>query len=342
MSDARLYIEENVEPADALAHGWAAWQALDGPTSVSMYGATLRGDAWVLGEHQLAAQALQPESHRTHTLLRRASGGITLRAGDGIVYFALGLRERSALMACPKSRILNRNVRGALQGLRLSGVAAHYFGRDFVSVDASPAIYVGWTAQSDGRVLLEFFVCETSSCWLPGEQLGYPARQQDPFRGKAPVTLAAAAARASGRGLIEALAEGYRAGYRAEFQPGAAETLAAYSGAHPRFELNDPDIAELSWSHPIEEAIGFLSAGVALDSAGKLAKVRMRGDFFADHTCAVTLERMLVGVEPNADRVGRAVDAAYGQGGHDVEGIKDLRSFQVAILDAVARARDSA
>jgi hypothetical protein len=338
MSDARLYIEENVEPAVALARSWAAWQKLDSDVPICMYGATLRGDAWLLGAHQLASQALRPEPHRGPLLLRRATGGVTLRAGDGIVYVALGLQQRSALMPCPRSRILNRNVRGALQGLRLAGVTAHYFGRDFLSVDACPASYVGWAAQSDGRVLLEFFLCEQSSCFLPEDQLGYPLRRHDPFRGKQPMTLAAAAARRSGRPLIEAIANGYRAGFKAEFRPG--EPFGLDPSFQPQLNEPDPDNAGLAWSHPLEEAIGFVSAGVALDGAGKLAKLRVRGDFFAAQACAVTLERMLVGVEPSSERIGRAVDAAYGQGGHDVEGIKDLHSFQISILDAVARARD--
>lgn len=352
MTEARLYIEENVEPAQAVTRAAEMWRTLDATAPVAMYGATLRGDAWVLGAHQhvgqvlpspqaLAGQAMPP-------LVRRNAGGVMLRAGDGIVYAALGLHDRNALMPCPRARILNRNVRGALQGLKHAGVIAHYFGRDFLSVDARPTVYVGWGAHVEGRVLLEFFVCDSRSCFVPPRELGYPARQEDPFRGKEPWTLEQVHAlaqrppdappRPSGRALIEALAEGYRAGYGAAFQtcsvPDAWQALEPQPVVPP-----DPDISVLHWSHPIEEAIGFVSAGVALDSASKLSRVRMCGDFFADDNCAITLERMLVGVAPSPDHIGRAIDAAYGQAGHDVEGIRDLRTFQTAILDAVARAR---
>lgn len=353
MPDARLYIEENVEPAVALDRAEAMWRSVASDSPVAMYGANLRGgDVWVLGAHQHASQVLPTPQvlpgNATPPLVRRSSGGVMLRASDGIVYVALALRDRNALMPCPRGRILNRNVRGALQGLRLAGVVAHYFGRDFLSVEARPTAYVGWGARTDGRVLLEFFLCDTHSCFISPRELGYPARKDDPFRGKEAWTLEQAyhhahhapdaAPRVTRTALAERLAEGYRTGYQVAFEQTAIPE--AWLAREPRTGLPpDPDAAALHWSHPIEEAIGFVSAGVALDTAGKLSRVRICGDFFADDTCAITLERILVGVAPSSEHIARAVDAAYGQGGHDVEGVRDLHTFQTAILDAVARAR---
>jgi hypothetical protein len=196
-------------------------------------------------------------------------------------------------------------------------------------------------------VLIEFFLSEQSDCFIPTAELGYPARSNDPFRGKRPWTLreaqiaAGASEHASGRQLIEHVAEGYQKGFSAAFES-TALPAEWHAGSQEAPARGDADAGALHWSHPIEEAIGFISAGVALDSASKLARVRMCGDFFADDGCGVTLERMLMGVEPTADHIGRAVDAAYGATGPDVEGVRDLRSFQTAILDAVARARSGA
>ena len=353
MPDARLYIEEQIAPGLALERAAAMTRALDVACPVGMYGATLRGEAWVLGALQHAGQVLPDRELRAAdaspvAVVRRGSGGIAVRGGQGVTYVALALRDRATLMPCPRARILNRNVRGALQGLRQGGIVAHYFGRDFLSVDARPAAYVGWAARSDGRVVLEFFLCEASSCFLPEGELGYPTRKTDPFRGKEPWTLAQATGNvlssggrpepARGRALIECIAAGYRSGFGAAFEACAIPSSWETPELQRALPL-DPDASELHWSHPIEEAIGFVSAGVALDRAAKLARVRMCGDFFADDTCAVTLERMLIGVEPTTDHIARAVDAAYGQAGHDVEGVRDLRTFQTAILDAVARAR---
>ena len=353
MPDARLYIEEDVEPAVALDRSEQLWKSVASDAPVAMYGANLRGgDVWVLGAHQHVGQVLPTpqmlHGNATPPLLRRSTGGVMLRASEGIVYAALALRDRNALMPCPRSRILNRNVRGALQGLRTAGIVAHYFGRDFLSVDARPAAYVSWGARADGRVLLEFFLCDTHTCFISPRELGYPARKDDPFRGKEAWTLEQAyfqthrapdaAPRVMRTALVEHLAEGYRAGYQAAFE--RSPIPEAWRASEPRTGLPpDPDAAALHWSHPVEEAIGFVSAGVSLDSAGKLSRVRICGDFFADDSCAITLERILVGVAPSSEHIGRAVDSAYGQTGHDVEGVRDLHTFQTAILDAVARAR---
>jgi hypothetical protein len=64
--------------------------------------------------------------------------------------------------------------------------------------------------------------------------------------------------------------------------------------------------------------------------------VRVAGDFFAHRGCMATLERVLLGVSPTPELVGRAVDAAFAHAGYDVEGIRSLRTFQDAILDAAA------
>jgi hypothetical protein len=347
MPDARLYIEENVEPAAALERAAAMGTALDAAHPVGMYGATLRGNAWLLGAHQHAGQVL-PAGGAPAAVLRRNTGGVAVRAGEGVTYVALALRDRASIMPCPRARILNRNVRGALQGLRQAGITAHYFGRDFLSIDARPAAYVGWAARSDGRVVLEFFVCETSSCFIAARELGYPARTNDPLRGKEPWTFQQAIGNvlssdhrepAHGRKLIEHLAGGYQSGFGVGFEPSAIPE--SWRANEPRSGLPpDPDASALFWSHPIEEAIGFVSAGVALDGAAKLARVRMCGDFFADDTCAITLERMLIGVAPSPDHIASAIDAAYGHAGHDIEGVRDLNTFHTAILDAVARARN--
>jgi hypothetical protein len=354
MPNARLYIEDDVEPAVALERAGATWRSVDADWPVAMYGATLRGEAWLLGAHQHAGQVLpgrEPGSAggAPSVVLRRATGGIAVRGGDGITYVALALRDRSSLMPCPRARILNRNVRGVLSGFRKAGIIAHYFGRDFITIDARPATYVGWAARTDGRVLLEFLVCETSSCFIAPRELGYPAPTNDPLRGKEPWTLQQAVGTVigsdtrepvRGRSLIEHLADGYRSGWNATFEPTAIPEAWTRTHADVRVGLPpDPDASALHWSHPIEEAIGFISAGVSIDGAGKLARVRMCGDFFADDACAITLERMLIGVAPSPDHIARAIDNAYGQAGHDIEGVRDLHTFQTAILDAVARAR---
>jgi hypothetical protein len=329
MPDARLFIEPEADVETALRRGAGLYSELSAALPVSLYGAALRGDALVMGAYQLRSQALPNAPGAAEKALRRRSGGGTVRAGTGITYVALALAERSAVMKCPPQRLLNRNVRGALQGLRLAGVPANYFGRDFLSLGARPAVYVGWDADEQGRVLFEFFFAEQRSCWPAPAELGYPPRREDPMRGHSPTTLLEAGAKVQGSALIERIAEGYAKNYGIAFQPGGADL--------PPMAANEPEPAterELCWSQPREESIGFVSAGVGLDPAGRFAHVRLCGDFFAHRACAVTLERVLLGVTASPELVARAVDAAYAQPSHDLEGIRSLKTFQEAILDA--------
>ncbi len=340
MPKARLCIEEQLDPALAIGRGRACWQACTPSTPVSLYGASLQGQTVVLGAYQQAHQALADAGSTGLPVLQRSTGGGSVLAGTGIVYVALGLYDRSALMSCPPLRILNRNVRGALQGLRLAGANAHYFGRDFLSVELRPAAYVAWQAAADGRVLVELFISDRSSCWLQAAQVGYPPRNEDPFRGKLPITLQEAGARVHDAALVESIAQGYASGFACEWQkqPLSPQELAqaeVTSAAQAQATQRDA----LTWSAVYEESIGFVSAGVALDGAGKLRDVQLAGDFFCDDAGAAGLRRALSGVTPSADMLGRALDAVYGRSGHELEGVRSLQTFQEAILDAVQRAR---
>jgi hypothetical protein len=341
MPQGRLTIEQDARPDHALAVGAALAQTLSQTQPLALYAATLQGAALVLGRYQRVSQALPRDSAGGTLVLRRSSGGSTVHAGSGISYIALALHERSVLMKCPAQRLLNRNVRGALQGLRMAGVPANYFGRDFLSFEARPAVYVGWDEDEAGRVLLEFFVSDSRSCWLAANQSGYPARKEDVLRARLPTTLEEAEAHARGTQALEKIAEGYAKGFNASWLREPSEP-SAVTVAAPVSEREELAQLGLSWSPPLEEAIGFVSAGVSLDAAGKFSAVRLAGDFFAHRGCGAALERMLIGVTPTTDGVGRAVDAAYAASGHDVEGVRSMRSLQESILDAVGAAEREA
>ena len=340
MPNGRLFIEQGASPARALAAGGGLWTVLSPEQPVAIYATQLRGEALVLGRHQRVSQALNPDAARRRPVLRRASGGATVDVGDGVSYVALALRERSVLMACPPQRILNRNVRGALQGLRRAGVQANYFGRDFLSFEARPAVYVGWDAGQDGHVLLEFFVSERRSCWPDASFLGYPPRQEDPLRTRPPTTLEEAGAELTGPLMLEQFAHGYSTGYKVEWRSEKATNL-SMPDLLPVPPREHPREFELTWSVPLEESIGFLSAGVALDAAGKFSQLVLAGDYFAHRACGETLERMLIGVTPSRELVGRAVDTAFAQPEHDFEGVRNLKSLQEVILDAADLAKRS-
>ena len=305
-------------------------RSLDASRPVLLYGAPLVGEWAILGAHQHAESAL---ADRGLPSARRHTGGCLLRGGDGIVYIALGLQDRSSLMACPPGKILNRNVRGFLAGMRAAGVAAAYFGRDFVSVEVRPATYIGWDCDEQGRVLVEFFVSLTSHFSQP-ELSAYPAHSEPQFRGRPPITLSEAGVELPAPEFIERVARGYATANGADFQPVAPteEELAAGNESCPA-----DDDAELTWSAPIEEVIGFVGAGVCLDSDGRIEKLRMAGDMFQERAFHRRLSEALVGKVPDELNVGEAIDVTYGPPGA-IEGVRKLQNLRAALLDAAARA----
>lgn len=338
MTAGQLLIEHESAAERALERGAALLSLVSEAQPLALYGTALTGeDTLVLGRYQLASQALP--AHGLQPRLRRSSGGSTVRVGAGISYVALALHERSSLMTCPPGRLLNRNVRGVLQGLRALGAQANYFGRDFLSFGAPPAVFVAWDFDSKQRVLLEFFISQTRACFVPESELAYPARREPALRGQTPVTLADAGVSAHPGAVFEAIAQAHAKHFGVTFQ--AADTAVLSPTVDLGSSSDTPEDRILHWSLPREEAIGFVSAGVSLDGAGKFAAVRVAGDFLAHRSCAVTLERVLRGVTPNPEMVARAVDAAFAQPGHDLEGIRSLRTFQDAIIDAAGIAQGS-
>lgn len=338
MPTGRLHIDLGVTPARALARGQGVLDALDERLPVVAYGAEVDAAAVVLGAYQHAPHTLRAGALDGPALpvLRRRSGGSAVQLAPGVLYLALGLRDASSLMACPPGRILNRNVRGLLAGLRALGVPAFYFGRDFLSVGAAtaPAVVVGWDERQDGRVLLECFVAHASSFELPAGFDGYPARSAPLWGGKAVTSLQSVLGRPlEAQAVLEALAGGYERGFAVEFARGAiAEPI---EGAE--LDVQARTRPQLVWSDAQPEAIGFVSAGVLLRADGTLEALELGGDFFQQRACRDALAARLLGAPATPEAIGAAIDAVYAATGR-IEGVRSLTSLRTAILDAVARA----
>lgn len=326
MPAGQFTFQPAVEVAHALSLGAALPETLTPECPIALYAAALRGESLCLGHYQHEEQALGATDR---AWLRRATGGVTLRAGDGIVYLALALADRSSLVKCPPGRLLNRNVRGVLTGLRQRSVALNYFGRDFLSVGAAPAIYVGWDIRSDGHVLLEFFVAHESTWFVPASELAYPDRREPALRGRTPTQITQLTAAE----LAQAIADGHARSFAVTWVDDAHANIVAAAPARREVFASHA----LVWSRPREEAIGFVSAGVRLDAHKLFAEVRIAGDFFAHRACTATLQTQLLGREPNEREVGEAVDAVFARSGYDVEGIRNLSVIRDAILEAAER-----
>lgn len=345
----RWITESEVEPARALATGDVLLESVTDPGSPAavLYGAGLTGNAVALGRWQRAEQALDLEAAQQADveILRRGTGGPAAVAGQGILYCALCLRHASAFMTCPPDRILNRNVRGVLGGLSLSGVPAHYFGREWLSVARRPAAYIGWTRLADGRVLLEFFIA-VSRPFAPGEELiGYPDRSDEPFLGKEPVTLAELAEQPlDPETMVRWIAEGHPSRFGSEVTPDQSsltdEERRAREARMDTLRWTPPSADEqgaapaLRWSKPRPVPIGWVSAGASLDEDGELTDVQIAGDFYQDEEAPRILREKLVGREPSAQLYAKAVNSTWDASKNFIEGLKDLDPILRALLEA--------
>jgi hypothetical protein len=337
--------------AVALAEGPALAARVDEATPVLFYGAPLTGAAIALGAHQRAATALDLDAARARgvAVVRRSTGGPAARAGDGLLYLAIGLRHASALLDCPRDRVLNRNVRGMLTGLSTGGALAHYFGREFVSVARRPAAQVTWGRRPDGRVLLEALVGVTRPYALvpgTGEDAGlvaYPAHPEPPLLGKAPVTLAEAWGRMPDPAEVFAaiVERGYARAHgldlvRVDTPPrpapeasanGTGPCGAAPSGGAEPHDADARDVHDdpaLRWSAPRPVPIGFVQAALRRDAVGRVERAVLAGDFMQDAAAPARLEAALRGAPATPERLVAAINGTYGAGGVVIEGLRAL------------------
>jgi hypothetical protein len=245
--------------------------------------------------------------------LRRGSGGPNVRVGPGTVHVALSLERPDVLEPCDARRVVNRAVRPLLKALTKTVRLAHYFGRDWVSVDHRPAAWVGFAHDSaSGRTLFEAYVAvSTPYVWREGPSL----------LGKTPATLEEIAARSIDTAAVaDAIVRAYEA------KAGTEGLLVDAAGA----PLADVEAPGPPWSATVGEAIGTLGAGP--DARGVF---RVGGDLLVSRDALARLEHRLVDA-PDED-VGLIVDETLAAPGVALDGVASLTSIRDVILAARRR-----
>jgi hypothetical protein len=229
------------------------------------------------------------------------------------VHVALSLEQPDALEPCDAQRIVNRAVRPLLKALTKTVRPAHYFGRDWVSVDHRPAAWVGFAHDSEsGRTLFEAYVAVSTP---------YVGRGGPSLLGKEPATLQDLAGRTIDPAAVaDAVVRAYeaRAGTEGALID-AGESLT--SGA---------EAPEPPWAATVLEAMGTLGAGP--DARGAF---RVGGDLLASRDALARLEQRLVDA-PDGD-VGRVVDETLAAPGVALDGVASRTSLRDVILAARAR-----
>ena len=320
MTLLRWHAESDVAVERALDLGRGALGAVGPALSAAVVGAALAGDARVIGAYQRREDALVTDA----PVLRRETGGPAVVAGEGVLYLALALRHASALMACPRDRILNRNVRAFLSALRRFHGDAHYFGREWISLDRRPAGLVAWTRRPSGAVLLEAFFGAERSYAVSDEELAHPPSSPR-MLGKAPITLREALSPLpSARELASALAEACASMTPHDLEERAIAPVPGHARPmHPR----------MRWSRPREVPIGLVRAGLAMSARGVVEAAALSGDFFQDADAPERLEAALVGGFATPERLRDALNATYGSHGVVIEGLRSLQPVLDAFIE---------
>jgi hypothetical protein len=263
-------------------------------------------EAVVLGAFERASGA------DTSPVLQRGSGGPSVFVAPGTVRVALVLRHPAELTECPPDRLTNRYVRPLLRALTGLGATARYFGRDWISVEQTPAAWVGFGHDAGAcRSLFEAFVA-TERAFAPAGR--------STFMGKAPGTLRSITGRSIPPGrIVEAVVAAYAQAYR----QGAVHALPP-SGP-PSFHA-DPDETpdETPWRATSEDVMGTLGAGP--DREGRL---RVGGALFAsrDALHAVEGRASAMGMGPDPAELGRMVDEVFRQEGVVLQGVRSPRTL---------------
>lgn len=155
-------------------------------------GSVIEGPAVALGALQRAGRVVDLDAARAAgvRVLRRTTSGTAVYIGRVAILWTLALPHVAALVpdASP-STLLNRNVRGFLQGLSRQGAIANYFGREWIAVKHRPAALLGFEATPEGAVLIEVIAGIDAPIALPAAFATETERAVDRWLGKDPASL---------------------------------------------------------------------------------------------------------------------------------------------------------
>jgi hypothetical protein len=299
------------------------------PGSSALVIADLVGDAATLGRFQ------HPGRSNATRELRRLTGGRSTRYGDGVVSLCALAPTAQAWLdetgALSGPRLLNRLVRGLLAGLARLGLAASYPGRDFVTVNGRRVAYVSLSREASGVFLFQAVL---------GVGAAYTTAERDPSwpglpAAPEPTWLARERMPAPDFDRIaSALAAGFaeRFALVLEDAPLSSDEERAFAAASVP-PLVDASLAELTSAGAVATPIGELGTHVALDRGGRLARVRLRGDWIAAPPELQALEAALVGELPESPNARELCAAWLATPAALVIGLTDAAT----LADSVAR-----
>jgi hypothetical protein len=180
-----------VSVAEALALGPALLARATEDRLLYVGASVVHGPAVLLGAAQRAGRVVRLDAcvAMGTAVFRRATSGTAAYVGGCAIVWTLALPHVASLVADATPRtLINRNVRGFLQGFRRAGALAGYFGRACIVVQHRPTALLGFDVSERGAVLLEVIAGMDVPLMLPEALATDDERAVDRARG--PLSLA--------------------------------------------------------------------------------------------------------------------------------------------------------
>lgn len=342
----RFLCQEDLTPALSLATDHFLLKTLSKSHTSVLRVYSYAGDVLLLGRYHAMGTVPAPNSP---ILMRRLSGGRVVPGGHGFVHFALLLPHRSAFFSddpynLAPFQVLNRYVRGVLQGLKAAGIEVFYPGRDLLTVQQRPLGWISFTTEDDGALLCEGGLSVSRDLSL----LPHLLDTADPqgtiacqFFAPEQVT---SLARLTGKTwtlaqVAELLRHGFAQQTAAEFTTqdlsrAEQEAIAvlAQDYAADQWLRSRPLRADLPFHATTRTQLGVLQVRFALTAQKTLAEIQFSGDMIANPAAIATLEQALRGCPLERAALWRVVDHTFVQPQHYLLGIGPLPTLLDTIL----------
>jgi lipoate-protein ligase A len=285
-----------------------------------------------------------PEGAAGIALLRRQSGGRAVAAGDGFVGVSLALPHRAALfaddpLALAPAQVMNRYVRGLLEGCKRAGAGAFYPGLDAVTVDGRMIALVGFEVAPSGATLFEAVLA------VGGEFASLPVLLDlaDPAGVVPARVLGADETTSLGRELgrvpdIDEIADRIRRGYEERLGVVCVErvepVVEVEAAVEAKWLASRRARDTLDRRGSVSTLLGVLEARFAL-SGGRIEEVVFTGDFLADSAGIECLEQSLRGCVAERAVMAAVVQRVFADAQHFVLGIGPPATFVDALMRGV-------
>lgn len=264
----------------ALALGRSMLARAPGDNPPWITASLVEGPAVVLGAHQRAGRVVNLAAcvQSGVSVHRRATAGTAAWIGGQALVWTLYLPHVAALARdATANTVLNRNVRGFLQGFTRAGAIAHYFGREWIAISHRPGALLGFEQNTHGAVLLEVIAGYDTAIALPPTIASERERNTDRWRGKTPIALREVTDR-SPEEIARRVIEGNAARWQVELEVGELPP-----SIEPAREVRDPDDPVPHGLHvgpPVSCAIGWIDAATDHDESHH-RRVWLGGDVLA-------------------------------------------------------------